>query len=55
MRTVKITYENGQEEITNINGTNEDIEKYYLNNPYGGFEMDEMKPPVKAVKVEFLV
>lgn len=52
-KTIKIYWSNGDETITEINGTKEEIEKYYLNNEFnignGGNDLI-----VTAIKVEFL-
>lgn len=53
MRAIKVTFDNGNSIETNINGTNEEIEKYYLGQTFnlGNGPHDLM---AKAVKVEFL-
>jgi hypothetical protein len=56
MKTIKVTFEDGNSLTTQINGTNEDIENYYLGK-YFQFGDTEEKPydyMVKAIKVEFL-
>jgi len=51
METVKITYDNGDYSVTRINGTREEIAKYYMGKWFNlGVEADDMH---KAVKVEF--
>ena len=52
MRHIRITYTNGQSIETEINGTTEDIERYYLGKTFnlGAYE-DNMQI---AVRVEFL-
>ena len=52
MKSIKVTYADGNVVYTGINGTEEEIKAYYLNAE--GFELDERKPLVKAVKVEFI-
>lgn len=52
MRSIKVTYHTGQTIYTDINGTDQEIKDYYLNNWFNiGSEEDEM---VKAVEVEFI-
>ncbi len=33
-RTVRVTYENGDSTVTDINGTEEEIRRYYLGNVF---------------------
>jgi hypothetical protein len=49
----KVTFLNGDSLVTSINGTQEEIEKYYLGNSFnlGCGEKDRM---TIAIKVEFL-
>jgi len=53
MKSIKVTFDNGETLETSINGTNEEIEKYYLGQTFnlGNGPNDLM---AKAVKVEFL-
>lgn len=53
MKTIRVSYSNGDFLVTSINGTKEEIEKYYLGNFFniGRGESDKME---KAIKVEFL-
>jgi hypothetical protein len=52
MRTIKVTFADGNSLITSINGTNEEINSYYLGNTFNlGREEDHL---TIAVKVEFL-
>lgn len=53
MKTIKVYFSNGDSLITSINGTREEIEKYYLGNSFnlGDGERDLM---ATAEKVEFL-
>jgi len=58
MKTIKIKWSNGNEQThfyseTNINGTKEEIEKYYLNRVFnlGSGENDKM---VKCIGIEFV-
>lgn len=52
MRVIKATFENGDAIITQINGTEEEILKYYLNRTFNiGSVSDNMQ---KCVSVEFL-
>lgn len=52
MKTVKVTYSNGDSVITKINGTENDIRAYYIGKVFNiGVYTDLL---VKAVSVEFL-
>lgn len=52
MKTVKVTFDNGDSTITNINGTESEIKEYYIGNIFNiGIYEDCL---VKAVNVEFL-
>jgi len=53
MKTIKVTFSGGNSLVTSINGTQEEIEKYYLGNSFniGDGEKDRIE---RAVKVEFL-
>ncbi len=54
MRSIKVTFDNGDWLETNINGTNTEILKYYIGNQFNlgdGAGGDLM---AKAVRVEFL-
>lgn len=49
---VEVSFENGDSIITKINGTKDEVEKYYLNNIFNlGTEFDNMQ---RAIKVEFV-
>lgn len=50
-RFIQVTFEDGNVIRTSINGTKDEVEAYYLGQQ---FELDETKPTVKAVKVEFI-
>lgn len=51
MRAIRVHFDDGQTIETNINGTDEEIRRYYLGQP---FEFDETKPCHTATRVEFL-
>jgi len=52
MKTVKVTFSNGDHLTTGINGTEDEIRAYYIGQTFNlGAESDLM---VKAVSVEFL-
>jgi hypothetical protein len=51
MKTVRVTFEDGNSLVTQINGSDDEIRAYYLGRR---FELDETKPLVAAVAVEFL-
>lgn len=51
MRGIRVIYDDGQSNCTSINGTVEEIRRYYIGKQ---FEYDETKPMHTAVKVEFL-
>lgn len=53
MRTIKVTFEDGDTIITNINGTDAEIRAYYLGNEFniGNGEKDNVQ---MAVKIEYL-
>jgi hypothetical protein len=52
MKTVKVTFANGDFLVTNINGSDEEIAAYYLNNWFNlGTVDDNMQ---KCVKVEII-
>lgn len=53
MKTIRVSYSNGDFLVTSINGTREEIEKYYLGKIFniGCGENDKME---RAIKVEFL-
>lgn len=52
MRSIRVTYEDGNTIDTNINGTRKEITDYYVGKYFNfGIEDDHM---VKAVAVEFL-
>lgn len=50
-RQIKVYFEDGDTITTEINGSKQEIKDYYIGKP---FELDELKPSVKATKVEFL-
>ncbi len=52
MRYIRVNFDNGDYLHTSINGTEEDIKRYYIGTL---FELDENKPLVKCVSVEFVV
>jgi hypothetical protein len=56
MRTIKVTYSNGNSTVTSINGTRAEIKRYYLGTTFNlGDPYDPEKDLlVKAVGVEFL-
>ena len=56
MKTVKVTFADGNTILTNINGTEEEIRQYYLNNVFQfGDTPDCPKDNLqKAVSVEFI-
>lgn len=52
MNVVKVTFEDGDSMVTRINGSREEVAKYYMGNTFNmGVVSDDMK---KVVKVEFL-
>lgn len=54
MRAIKVHFDNGDSLVTSINGSNQEIENYYLGNTFNlgdGAGGDKM---VKAVRIEFL-
>ena len=52
MRTIKVTYDNGDSTITNINGAESEIKEYYIGNIFNIGTYEDCL--VKAVNVEFL-
>ncbi len=53
MKTIKVYFDNGDSITTSINGTNQEIEQYYLGNSFNlGRNGDDLM--VKAVSVIFL-
>ena len=52
MRTIKVTYDNGDSTITNINCTESEIREYYIGNIFNIGTYEDCL--VKAVSVEFL-
>ncbi len=52
MTSIRVTFADGNSLITQINGTDTEVRGYYLKAE--GFELDEAKPLVKAISVEFL-
>ena len=52
MRTIKVTYDNRDSTITNINGTKSEIKEYYIGNIFNIGTYEDCL--VKAVSVEFL-
>lgn len=52
MRTVKVFYENGDNETTRINGTEAEIKQYYEGKIFNiGHESDNLQ---KCIHIEFL-
>lgn len=53
MRTIKVHFSDGNSLVTAINGTRDEIEKYYLGKYFnlGDGEKDKME---KAIRIEFL-
>jgi hypothetical protein len=56
MRTVRVWFEDGNHLTTSINGTDEEITRYYVGNAFnfGDTEEHPKDKMVKATKVEFL-
>ena len=56
MKTAKVYFEDGNTLITSINGTKQQIEKYYIGKSFqfGDTEEHPQDKMIKAVKVEFL-
>ena len=52
MKTVKVTFDNGDSIITNINGTESEIRDYYIGNIFNIGTYEDCL--VKAISVEFL-
>lgn len=52
MRTIKVTYDNGDSTITNINGTESEIKDYYIGSTFNIGTYEDCL--VKAASVEFL-
>ena len=52
MKTVKVTFDNGDSIITNINGIESEIKEYYIGNIFNIGTYEDCF--VKAVSVEFL-
>lgn len=52
MKTAKVTYDNGDSIITNINGTEFEIKEYYIDNIFNIGTYEDCL--VKAISVEFL-
>lgn len=52
MRIIKVTYDNGDSTITNINGTETEIKDYYIGNVFNIGTYEDCL--VKAISVEFL-
>lgn len=53
MRTIKVTFDRGNTITTSINGTPDEIRKYYIGKSFT-FGDDETEWTEKAVMVEFL-
>jgi len=51
MKTIKVTFTNGDTITTSINGTREDIYNYYF---FNTFYLGEQETPARAVSVEYL-
>ena len=56
MHNVRVTFEDGNTIETRINGTKEEVRKYYIGNyfNFGDCERIPVDKMVKATKVEFL-
>lgn len=55
MRTIKVTFDNDDYLITRINGTEEEIERYYLNKKFCFLDdYDDTEKLHTAIKIEFL-
>lgn len=52
MRTIKVTFDNGDSIITNINSTESEIKEYYIGNIFNIGTYEDCL--VKAVSVKFL-
>lgn len=54
--TVKVTFEDGNTIVSEINGTKEEIEQYYLNNSFNFGDSDEhpQDKVLRATNVEFI-
>lgn len=52
MKTVKVTFDNGDSIITNINGTESEIKEYYIGSVFNIGTYEDCL--VKAVSVKFL-
>lgn len=52
MRYIKVIFDNGDFLHTSINGQEDEIIRYYVGTL---FELDEEKPLVKCVSVEFII
>ena len=52
MRAIKVHFSNGDSLVTSINGTNEEIKRYYIGNVFNLGVVDDLL--VTATKVEFL-
>lgn len=52
MRTIKVTFDNGDSIITNINGTESEIKDYYIGSAFNIGNYEDCF--VKAISVEFL-
>ena len=55
-KAVKVTFHNGTELFTEINGTEEEILKYYINNIFNFGDTDDHPEDIllRGVAVEFL-
>lgn len=56
MRTIRVTFEDGNTITTNINGTDEEIRRYYIGQSFnfGDTQEHPKDKMVKAISVEFL-
>lgn len=56
MRTVKVTFSDGNSLVTSINGTDEEIRRYYVGQTFNFGDTDECPQDklVTGVSVEFL-
>jgi len=51
MKTIKVTFTNGEVITTSINGTREEICNYYFSNT---FYLGEQETPAQGVSIEYL-
>ena len=53
-RTIKVHYDDGDTTVTDINGTKQEIENYYLNSESVDYDISRPDATHRPVKVEFL-